>query len=61
MAQFLPAFQVKPAYLLCMSLLEMAGMDLVTASLLLSGAAYWLMGLLLYHWLSMYLRPWVPP
>ena len=58
-AQFLPAFQVKPVYPMLMSILGTAGMDLVTASVFLSKAAYWLTGLLLYYWLSIYLRPWM--
>lgn len=56
--QFLPAFQVKPAYPLLMSALKMTGMDLVTASVVLSKVAYWLIGLLVFYWLSLYLRPW---
>ena len=42
-----------------MSVLGTTGMDLVTASVFLSKAAYWLTGLLLYYWLSIYLRPWI--
>ena len=56
--QHLPGFQVKPAYPALMFLLQQLGMDLVAASIVISKVAWWLMGLLLFQWLAVYLRPW---
>ena len=56
--QHLPFFQVKPAYPALMFLLQQLGMDLVAASIVISKVAWWLMGLLLFQWLAVYLRPW---
>lgn len=55
--QQLPFYGVKPAYPALMFLLSKTGMDLVTASVVISKTATVLIVVLLYYWLSINLRP----
>jgi hypothetical protein len=56
-AQQLPFYSVKPLYPILMYLLSKLGMDLVTASIFLSQAAYLLLGCVLFYWLLKYYSP----
>jgi hypothetical protein len=51
----LPFYTVKPAYPALMLLLNFAGLSLVTASLVISKAAYLGVGLIVFGWLSRHL------
>jgi hypothetical protein len=56
-AQQLPFYSVKPLYPMLMYLLSRLGMDLVTASVFISKAAYLLLGAVLFYWLLKYYPP----
>jgi hypothetical protein len=53
----LPFYSVKPVYPALMSILNRLGVDLVTASVAISAAAYAGIFFLLYIWISRWLRP----
>ncbi|MEX1181810.1 MAG: hypothetical protein WEF86_01145 [Gemmatimonadota bacterium] len=55
-AQQLPFYSVKPIYPLKIALLTQTGVDPVRASVIVSGAAYLLIGAILFLWLSSFLR-----
>jgi hypothetical protein len=56
-ADILPFYTVKPVYPALMSLLVRAGVNPVTATMIISGASYAAICLLLYVWISRWLNP----
>lgn len=57
-AQQLPFYQAQPAYPALMYALNRLGLDLVSAALVISKAAFLGLALLIWLWLSAYLRAW---
>ena len=53
----IPFYSIKPAYPALMLLLNFAGLSLVTASLVISKAAYVGVGSIVFYWLSRYFPP----
>jgi hypothetical protein len=53
--QQLPFFSVKPLYPFLMTILHFGGLSLVDASVSISNAAYFALGVLIYAWVSRYL------
>ena len=53
----LPFYSVKPLYPSLMFLLNQTGIDLVTASVLISRVSYLLIGILLWYWIARYYPP----
>ena len=56
-ADQLPFYTVKPVYPALMSLFVRAGVNPVTATMIISGAAYAAICLLLYVWISRWINP----
>ena len=56
-ADILPFYVVKPVYPALMSLLVRAGVSPVTATMIISGASYAAICLLLYVWISRWINP----
>jgi hypothetical protein len=56
--QQLPFYLVKPFYTGIIYLLNKAGFTLISSTILPSVFAYFLIGMLLFHWLRKYFRPW---
>lgn len=57
LVQQIPLYSVKPIYPALMWTLNAAGVDLVTASVIISKASYFGIGILIFVWLSAYLSP----
>lgn len=56
--QQLPFYQARPVYPTLMYVLNTLGLDLVTAALVISKVAFLGLALMIYLWLSAYLRVW---
>ena len=58
-AEFLPMFAIRPSYNQALYLVGKTGVGLVRAGILISVAAYFLMGVLLFLWVRPYSTPWL--
>jgi hypothetical protein len=57
-AEFLPLFAIRPLYNQTLWLVSKTGMGLVRSGIVISVGSYFLLGILVFVWVSKYIRPW---
>jgi len=57
-AEFLPLFAIRPLYNQTLWLVSKTGMGLVRSGVVISVGSYFVLGILVFVWLTKYIRPW---